>query len=128
MTQVTTARVGGLLAGTAKGKHSRSGYVGLVIAIHRGKHSGRLVLSRGRSSRELFFLCGRPVLYRSSLPEDGLVQTLVQSNLLPESRVKWIAEKLSPGERLEEALVLSGSLSEEQLEEHRLSRTRPGVS
>ncbi|MEC7242366.1 MAG: tetratricopeptide repeat protein [Myxococcota bacterium] len=116
------------MAGTAKGKHSRAGYVGLVFAIHRGKHSGRLVLSRGRRSRELFFLCGRPVLYRSNLPEEGLAQTLVQSDVLPESRVKWIAEKLSPDERLEEALVLSGSLSEEQLEEHRLARTKPGVS
>ena len=126
--QVTAAFVGGLLAGTAKGKHSRSGYVELVFAIHRGRHSGRLKIAHGRRKRELFFLKGRPVMYRSDLPEEDLARTLVYSDLIPEDRVKWIADKLSPGEKLEEALVMSGSLTEKQLEEHLQSRTRPGIS
>ena len=68
------------------------------------------------------------MLYRSSLPEEDLAHSLAQSKLLPEARVKWMADKLSPGERLEDALLQSGSLTEEQLEDHLLSRTRPGIS
>lgn len=119
---------GGLLAGTAKGKHSRSGYVELVFAIHNGRHSGRLKITHGRRSREIFFIAGRPVLYASDLPDEALVRTLVYADLIPEDRLKWIADKLSPGEKLEEALVMSGSLSQEAIDAHVRSRTRPGIS
>ena len=116
------------MAGTAKGKHSRAGYVELVFAIHVGRHSGCLKITHGRRSRQIFFVAGRPVLYQSDLPEEELARTLVYSELVPDDRVKWIAEKLSPGEKLEEALVMSGSLSAEALDEHIRSRTRPGIA
>jgi tetratricopeptide (TPR) repeat protein len=119
---------GGLLAGTAKGKHSRSGYVELVFAIHNGRHSGRLKITHGRRSRVLFFIAGRPVLYSSDLPDEDLVHTLAYADLIPEDRLKWIADKLSPGEKLEDALVMSGSLTQEALDDHLRSRTRPGIS
>jgi tetratricopeptide (TPR) repeat protein len=119
---------GGLLAGTAKGKHSRAGYVELVFALHSGRHSGRLKITHGRRSRVLFFIAGRPVLYSSDLPDEDLVHTLAYADLIPEDRLKWIADKLSPGEKLEDALVMSGSLTQEALDEHLRSRTRPGIS
>jgi Flp pilus assembly protein TadD len=122
------AIVGGLLAGMAKGKHSRSGYVALVFALHRGRHSGRLKITNGRRYRELFFIAGRPVIYRSDLPEEDLAHTIVYADLIPEDRVKWIADKLSEDEKLQDALIMSGSLSKEQLEHHLRSRTRPGIS
>jgi tetratricopeptide (TPR) repeat protein len=119
---------GGLLAGTAKGKHSRSGYVELVFAIHNGRHSGRLKITHGRRSREVFFIAGRPVLYDSNLPDEALVRTLAYTDMIPEDRLKWIADKLSPGENIEEALVMSGSLSQEAIDDHVRSRTKPGIA
>ena len=116
------------MAGTAKGKHTRAGYVELIFALHRGRHSGRLKISHSRRYRELFFLRGLPVIYRSDLPDEDLAHTLVYADIIPEDRLKWIADKLSPGEKLEDALVMSGSVTKEQLDEHLRSRTRPGVS
>lgn len=116
------------MAGTAKGKHTRAGYVELIFALHRGGHSGRLKISHSRRYRELFFLRGLPVIYRSDLPDEDLAHTLVYADIIPEDRLKWIADKLSPGEKLEDALVMSGSVSKEQLDNHLRSRTRPGVS
>ena len=112
----------------AKGKHTRAGYVELIFALHRGQHSGRLRITHGRRYRELLFLAGRPVIYRSDLPEEDLAHTLVYADLIPQDRIKWIADKLSPDEKLEDALVMSGSVSKEQIEEHIRSRTRPGIS
>jgi hypothetical protein len=76
------------LAGTAKGKHSRSGYVELVYALHVGRHSGHLTITHGRRTRQIFFVAGRPVLYESDLPEEELSRTLVYSELVPDDRVK----------------------------------------
>jgi len=102
--------------------------VELVFALHRGRHSGRLKITHGRRFREIYFIGGLPVVYRSDLPDEKLERTLVYADLIPEDRIKWIADKLSPGEKLEDALVMSGSVTQEQLEEHQRSRTRPGIS
>lgn len=111
----------------ATGKHDRRTYTALLFAIRRGGHSGTLTVKYGRRKRELLFLAGEAVMYRSDLSEDSVERTLVSSGLVPADRVKWITDKLGPNESIEKALVMSGAVSEEQLAEHKMSRLPVGI-
>jgi len=115
------------LALLATGKHDRRTYTALLFAIRRGGHSGTLTVKYGRRKRELLFLAGEAVMYRSDLSEDSVERTLVSSGLVPADRVKWITDKLGPNESIEKALVMSGAVSEEQLAEHKMSRLPVGI-
>ncbi len=111
----------------ATGKHDRKSYTALLFALRRGAHSGTLTVKYGRRKRELLFIAGEAVLYRSDLSEDSIERTLVSSNLVPADRVKWIIEKLGVDESVETALVMSGAVSPDKLAEHKLNRLPIGI-
>jgi hypothetical protein len=115
------------LALLATGKHNRGSYTALLFALKRGGHSGTLTVKYGRRKRELLFIVGEPVLYRSDLSEDAVDRTLVSSGLVPADRVRWIVDKLGPDESVETALIMSGAISEEKLSEHKLQRLPIGI-
>jgi len=115
------------LALLATGKHDRRTYTALLFALRRGGHSGTLKVKYGRRNRELLFIAGEPVLYRSDLSEDAVERTLVAKGLVPADRVKWITVKLGPDESVEMALVMSGAISAEKLSEHKSRRLPVGI-
>jgi len=111
----------------ASGTHARETFVRVFFAVFRSQHSGILDVQFGKRSRTLFFIGGRPISYRSDLPEDDLGRTLSNANLIPEKQVKWIQEKLSEDENLEQAIVMSGALTAAQIAEHKRQRLQASI-
>ena len=109
------------------GKHSPEAYVRLLLAIHSHKLSGSLRVEVGRRHRVLGFVQGVPVYYDSNLDEESLEHTVVNAKLIPKKRMSWVVEKLGPEEQLRDALVLSGAVTEQQLDEHLSTRLRVGI-
>jgi hypothetical protein len=114
-------------AGTATGEHGREAFVRVFFSLYRAQFSGILDIQFQKRSRHLYFLGGEPISYRSDLPEDDLGRTLVNANLIPEKQLKWIRDKLSEGEDVEEAIVMSGALSAQQVREHKQSRMKSNI-
>ena len=114
-------------AGTATGEHGREAFVRIFFSMYRAQFSGILNIQFQKRSRQLYFLGGEPISYRSDLPEDDLGRTLVNANLIPEKQLKWIRDKLSEGEDVEEAIVMSGALSAQQVREHKQSRMKSNI-
>jgi len=111
----------------ATGTHDRETFVRLFFAIYRHQRSGKLEVSFGRKHRTLYLVGGVPVAYQSDLQDDELSRTLVNANLVPAKQMKWVKEKLSKGERLEDALVMSGAITTEQLAEHKQARLKVNI-
>jgi hypothetical protein len=113
---------------TIRGDHDRSTYVRVYCALVRQGRTGVLRVRYRKRSRRLYFLRGQPVFYGSDLEDDGLEKTLVNSRLLPQSKLTWVMTKLLPGDSLEEALLTSGCLEEDTLGAHLLERLRAGAA
>ncbi len=111
----------------ATGAHARETFIRLFFALYRHQRSGTLEVSFGRKHRTLYLVGGEPVAYTSDLPEDELSRTLVNANLVPAKQMKWVKDKLSEGERLEDALAMSGSISSDQLSSHKRSRLKISI-
>ncbi len=111
----------------ASGEHGRQEYVRVLFALYRSQHTGILDIQFGKKSRKLYFLGGNPVGYRSDLPEDEIGRTLVNANLLPAKQVNYFREKLSEGENLEHAIVMSGALTTEQIAKHKRARLATNI-
>jgi tetratricopeptide (TPR) repeat protein len=111
----------------ANGSHDRMNFVRVFFALYKHQRSGRLEVRFGRKSRQLLLLGGEPVAYISDLPEDDLSRTLVNSGLVPGKQMTWIKDKLSEGESLEEALLMSGAINAQQLAEHKRNRMKVGI-
>jgi len=111
----------------ASGGHGRDVFVRVFFALYRNQHTGVLDIHFGKKSRKLYFLAGIPVAYRSDLPEEDLGRTLANANLIPEKQVDYLREKLSDGENLEHAIVMSGALSAGQIAEHKRGRLQTGI-
>jgi hypothetical protein len=112
---------------SVQGKHDRETYVRILLGIAGHRLSGKLVVSLGRRHRSICLVSGHPILYHSDLDEESLARTVVNAKLIPRKRMNWVVEKLGPGENLRDALVLSGAITEEQLEEHQEGRMRVGL-
>ncbi len=112
---------------SVQGKHDRETYVRILLGISGHRLSGKLVVSVGRRHRTIYLVSGHPILYHSDLEEESLVQTVVNAKLIPRRRMNWVVEKLGPKENLRDALVLSGAITEAQLEEHQDGRMRIGL-
>ena len=106
----------------ASGGHDREAFVRVFFTLYKNQHTGVLDIQFGKKSRKLYFLEGNPVAYRSDLPEEDLGRTLANANLIPEKQVDYLREKLSSGENLEHAIVMSGALSARQIAEHKHAR------
>ena len=112
---------------TLSGDHDRSEYVRLVSLLMRGGHDGLLTIGFGKHERQVGFLRGCPVYYASNVAEDDLSRTLVQSKLIPRKTMVWIEKKLGPGESLEDAVILTGTLEADVLNGHLDDRLRTAV-
>ena len=93
----------------ASGAHGREEFIRVFFVLYRSQYSGILDVQFGKKTRKLYFLGGSPVAYRSDLPEDDLGRTLANANLIPEKQINYFREKLSEGEALEHAIVMSGA-------------------
>jgi len=109
------------------GSHDRRTYVRLVYALITGGHSGVLRVRLGPRNRWLYFLQGRPVLYRSDLPGDQFDHAAIDAGLLTQIRIDALRKGLPAGASLEEAAVLAGDLSWDDLAEFSASRLRLGL-
>jgi len=121
---VTAAKASGA---QATGPHDRETFVRLFFTLYRHQRSGSLEVSFGRKHRTLYLVGGEPVAFASDLPEDALSRTLVNSNLVPAKQMKWVMDKLSEGERLEDALLMSGSIDAEALAGHKQNRLKVSI-
>ncbi len=110
------------------GDHDRSTYVRVYCALALQGRTGVLRVQYRKQARWLYFLKGQPVFYGSDLEDDGLERTLVNSRLLPPTKMNWVQNKFLPGDSLEEALLKSGCLEEDVLGAHQLERLRAGTS
>lgn len=111
----------------AQGAHGRTSYVKLMIALKQSKANGVVAIQFRRRSRQIYLLGGEPVSYRSDLPEESVDRTLVTSNLVPADRLKWMKDRLSADENLTDALLMSGALTEEALNQHLVQRMHIGL-
>jgi Tfp pilus assembly protein PilF len=111
----------------AKGKHDRETFVRVFFSLFRNRRSGILEITFGKKCRQLYFLGGEPIAFRSDLPEDDLGRTLANAGLIPEKQVNWIREKLGEGEALEQAIVMSGALTAAQITEHKQARLQTNI-
>ena len=111
----------------ASGTHGREDFVRVFFALYKNQHNGILDIQFGKKSRKLYFLGGIPIAYRSDLPEDDIGRTLSNANLIPEKQVNYLKEKLSEGENLEHAIVMSGALSAAEIADHKHSRMQTSI-
>ena len=111
----------------ATGEHGRETFVRVFFALYKRQRNGVLNIRFGKSQRSILIMNGEPVGYRSDLPEEDIGRTLVNAKLIPEKQMKWIREKLSEGEVLEEAIVMSGALTKDDLKDHKNTRMKIGV-
>ena len=111
----------------ASGGHGREAFVRVFFALYKNQHTGVLDIHFGKKSRKLYFLGGNPVAYRSDLPEEDIGRTLANANMIPEKQVDYLREKLSDGENLEHAIVMSGALSASQIAKHKHARLQTGI-
>ena len=114
-------------AALAKGKHDRETFVRVFFSLFRNRRTGVLEVTFGKKSRRLYFLGGEPIAFRSDLPEDDIGRTLANAGLIPEKQVNWIRDKLGQGESLEQAIVLSGALTTDQINDHKQNRLQTNV-
>lgn len=111
-----------------EGEHTHASWVRLLFALYRTRRSGVLELRFGKRWRRYMVMAGDPISYASDQTDDQLTKTLVQSGVVPAKRLKWFADRLSPDERLEDALLMAGVLTEEQLARHRQERLAAGIA
>jgi len=111
-----------------EGKHSHASWVRLLFALYRTRRSGVLELRFGKRWRRYMVMAGDPIAYSSDQADDQLEKTLVQSGVVPAKRMKWFAERLGDDERLEDALLMAGVLTSEQLARHRQERLAAGIA
>lgn len=106
----------------AVGKHDRETFVRVFFSLFRNRRTGVLEVTFGKKCRQLYFIGGEPIAFRSDLPEDDLGRTLANAGLIPEKQINWIREKLGEGESLEHAIIMSGALTAAQINEHKQAR------
>ena len=98
----------------------------MFFTLYKNQHTGVLDIQFGKKSRKLYFLEGNPVAYRSDLPEEDSVEHSRMPTSFPRSRY-YLREKLSSGENLEHAIVMSGALSARQIAEHKHARLQSSI-
>ncbi len=111
-----------------EGPHSHASWVRLLFALYRTRRSGVLEVRFGKRWRRYLVVSGDPIAYSSDQAEDQLARTLGQSGIVPVARLQWFAERLGPDERLEDALLMAGVLTEAQLAQHRQERLVAGIA
>ena len=114
--------------GVKTGEHTRASCVALLFGLLEAERSGTLEVSSGHHWRRVFLVGGRPVWYESSLETETLAHTLVASGLVGQGQMKWLSSKLSPGEDLSEALVVSGTIPLDTLHEHVAAQIERGYT
>jgi hypothetical protein len=110
------------------GSHDRRTYVRLLFALITGGHSGVLRVRLGPRNRWLYFLQGRPVLYRSDLPGDQFDHAAIDAGLLNQIRIDELRELCATdGRTLEEVAVTEGDVTWDELAEFSANRLRLGL-
>ena len=110
------------------GTHGHASWVRLLFALYRTRRSGVLELRFGKRWRRYLVMAGDPIAYSSDEAEDQLGRTLVQSGVVPAARLKWLEDRLEPDERLEDALIMAGVVTEDQLAAHQQDRLAAGIA
>jgi len=112
---------------SAKGRHDRETFIKVFFSLFRNQRTGMLEVTFGSKWRRLYFIAGEPIAFQSDLPEDDIGRTLVNAGLVPEKQVSWVREKLGEGEALDQAIIMSGALTAEQVHAHRQQRLLTNV-
>ncbi len=107
--------------------NDRATYEALLYGLHRSCRSGVLEVKSGRSWRRITLVGGQPVSYESESADDQLEKTLVRSGLVPAKQMQWLRKKLSDGEEIADALILSGVIDLDDLDAHRAQVIERGV-
>jgi len=114
--------------GVKTGEHSRASCLALLFGLLEAARSGTLEITSGHHWRRVFLVGGRPVWYESSLETETLAHTLVASGLVGQGQMKWLSSKLSPGEDLCDALVVSGTVQPDALDAHVVAQVERGYT
>ena len=109
----------------AQGSLSQVTVAGCIRAIHAGRKSGVLHLTRAGASKRLYFRGGSLILAGSDLPEDRLGQALVRARMIQEADLeRALAAAEASGRTLGETIVEMGLLRPEQIQVEAARRTR----
>ena len=109
----------------ARGSLSQVTAAGFIRAIHAGRKSGVLHLTRAGVSKRLYFKAGSIILAGSDLPEDRLGQALVRAGMIQEADLeRALAVVETTGRTLGETIVEMGLLRPEQIQVEAARRTR----
>jgi serine/threonine-protein kinase len=113
----------------ARGSLAQVAVAGIIRALHAGRRSGVLHLSREDVSKRLYFRDGSIILAGSDQPEDRLGQVLVRNGLVQQADVEKALNVVDATDRtLGEALVQMGLLRREQVQVEAARRTRQIVA
>jgi tetratricopeptide (TPR) repeat protein len=99
----------------------------VLYGLAKGRRSGVLEIESEGEWRRLKLLAGRPVAFESSVSAESFQSVVDASGAVPTRQLKWIVSKLEPGETLEDALLNSGALDEEQIAAFRSTLLERGV-
>jgi serine/threonine protein kinase len=109
----------------AQGSLGQVTVAGCIRAIHAGRKSGVLHLTRAGASKRLYFRGGSLILAGSDLPEDRLGQALVRARMIQEAELeRALAAAEASGRTLGETIVEMGLLRPEQVQAEAARRTR----
>src|SRR5262245_47463647 len=109
----------------AQGSLGQVTVAGCIRAIHAGRKSGVLHLTRAGAAKRLYFRGGSLILAGSDLPEDRLGQALVRARMIQEPELeRALAAAEASGRTLGETIVEMGLLRPEQVQAEAARRTR----
>jgi serine/threonine-protein kinase len=109
----------------ARGSLSQVAAAGFIRALHAGRKSGVLHLTRAGVSKRLYFRAGSIILAGSDLPEERLGQALVRAGMIRDAdleRALGVVE--ASGRTIGEAIVEMGLLRPEQIHAEAARRTK----
>ena len=125
-----TLEHGSRLGPTAFGSRSRGSLsqvaaAGFIRALHAGRKSGVLHLTRAGVSKRLYFRAGSIILAGSDAPEERLGQALVRAGMIREADLeRALAVVETSGRTIGEAIVEMGLLQPEQIQVEAARRTK----
>ena len=116
-----------LPGGSCAGDLTAASWIRLLVVLRLRQLSGRLIVEQADGMRALALIGGRPVHMTSTLPRETIAQTLQSSGAAAKDKIRWLSQRLSEGEDLEQSLVMLGAMTPENVIEHRRYRMRLAV-
>lgn len=131
--QVAILQKGGLGADSEgpapkEGSLDQYPYARLLVRLLRNRFTGRVLLKTGTAKREVYFDQGAPVAFSSSEPGERLGRVLVTSGIITEEQYLAAARAMvEQGQKLTEALLEMGAISNERLQQEQRQITREQI-